>query len=160
MDSPIRQASPTHFRSRTDSSLSVHSQTIYSGIRKKSSSPSHFSAAQTDRIQHALGPYSTPDFNPSSLTSSGLQWITPQQSPQPHLFPNSTSTTEPFPQWVVPTPPRSDSGVPPVSIDAKQEPSTSGAGSTQNYGFGQPSTASNEMRYADCTCRPRFEHVN
>lgn len=132
MDSPIRQASPDHFRSRTDSSLSVHSTSIYPGIRKRSSSPSYFSAAQTARIQQAFQPYSTPDFAPNSLVPAGLQWITPQQSPQPHLFPDSTSS-EPIPQWTVPTPPRSDSGVPPVTNK------DSGIVSTQDNDFGQAS---------------------
>lgn len=146
MDSPLRQASPPSFRSRTDSSLSVHSKSIYSGIHKRSSSPSHFSAAQAERIQQALHPYSTPDFQPSSLISAGLQWVTPQHSPQPHLFPDQT-VTEPFPQWTAPTPPGSDSEAPSLSIDASKEPTASGVSSNQNYDFG-PSTSTADMRYA------------
>jgi hypothetical protein len=147
MDSPLRQSSPpSNYRSRTDSSLSVHSKSIYSGIRKRSSSPSHFSAAQAERIHQALNPYSTPDFQPSSLISTGLQWVTPQPSPQPHLFPDQ-SANEPFPQWAAPTPPRSDSGAPSLSIDASKESATSGANSSQTFDFGQP-TSTADMRYA------------
>lgn len=144
MDSPFRQASPPSFRSRTDSSLSIHSKSNYSGIRKRSSSPSHFSAAQAERIQQALHPYPTPDFQPSSLISAGLQWVTPQHSPQPHLFPDQTAT-EPFPQWTAPTPPRSDSEAPSLSVDANKESTTSGVSSSQNYDFG-PSTSTTDMR--------------
>lgn len=145
MDSLLRQSSPpSSYRSRTDSSLSIHSKSIYAGIRKRSSSPSHFSAAQAERIQQSLNPYSTPDFQPSSLISSGLQWVTPQHSPQPHLFPDQTAT-ESFPQWAAPTPPRSDSGAPSLSIDASKESSTSGTNSTQSFDFG-PTTSTADMR--------------
>lgn len=140
MDSPIRQASPNHFRTRTDSSLSIHSTSIYPGISKRSSSPSHFSSAQTARIQQAFQPYSTSDFAPNPLISAGLQWITPQNSPQPHLFPDTTAA-EPLPQWTVPTPPRSDSGVPSVSIDSNKD---SGVATTQDNDFGQSTNV--EMR--------------
>ncbi|KAM0717424.1 hypothetical protein Q7P37_007276 [Cladosporium fusiforme] len=135
MDSPIRQASPNHLRTRTDSSFSVQSTSLYPGIRKRSSSPSHFSAAQTARIQQAFQPFSTSDFAPNSLVSAGLQWITPQQSPQPHLFPDTT-VAESLSQWTVPTPPRSDSGLPPLSIDANKD---SGVVPTQDNDFGQSS---------------------
>ena len=145
MDSPLRQSSPPlNYRSRTDSSLSVHSKSLYAGVTKRSSSPSHFSAAQAERIQQALNPYSTPDFQPSSLISAGLQWVTPQHSPQPHLFPDQT-TTEPFSQWAAPTPPRSDSGAPSLSIDGSKECTTSGAPSTQSFDFGQ-TTSTADMR--------------
>ena len=145
MDSPLRQSSPpSSSRSRTDSSLSIHSKSYYSGIQKRSSSPSHFSAAQAERIQQALNPYSTPDFQPSSLISSGLQWATPQHSPQPHLFPDQTAP-ESFSQWAAPTPPRSDSGAPSLSVDASKESSTSGTSSTQTFDFGQ-STSTADMR--------------
>lgn len=145
MDSPLRQSSPpSNYRSRTDSSLSVHSKTLYAGIRKRSDSPSHFSAAHAERIQQALNPYSTPDFQPSSLINTGLQWVTPQHSPQPHLFPDQTAT-ESFPQWAAPTPPRSDSGAPSLSIDASKEAATSGTTSTQPFDFGQ-TTSTTDMR--------------
>lgn len=146
MDSPLRQSSPPSYRSRTDSSLSVHSKSFYSGIRKRSSSPSHYSTLQAERIQQALQPYSTPDFQPTSLVSAGLQWVTPQHSPQPHLFPDHTAT-ESFPQWSAPTPPRSDSGAPSLSVDATKESTVSGNGSTQPFDFGQ-STSNADMRYA------------
>jgi hypothetical protein len=144
MDSPLRQSSPPSFRSRTDSSLSVHSKSFYSGIRKRSSSPSHYSTLQAERIQQALQPYSTPDFQPTSLVSAGLQWVTPQHSPQPHLFPDHAAT-ESFPQWSAP--PRSDSGAPSRSVDATKESTVSGNGSTQPFDFGQ-STSTADMRYA------------
>jgi hypothetical protein len=147
MDSPLRQSSPPSFRSRTDSSLSVHSKSFYSGIRKRSSSPSHYSTLQAERIQQALQPYSTPDFQPSSLVSAGLQWVTPQHSPQPHLFPDHAAS-ESFPQWSAPTPPRSDSGAPSLSVDATKESTTASSnGSTQPFDFGQ-STSNADMRYA------------
>jgi len=145
MDSPLRQSSPpSNYRSRVDSSLSVHSNSTYAGIRKKSSSPSHFSAAQAERIQQALNPYSTPDFQPSSLISSGLQWVTPQHSPQPHLFVDQTAT-ESFPQWAAPTPPRSDSGAASLSIDANKESTTTESNPSQTFDFGQ-TTSTTDMR--------------
>jgi hypothetical protein len=153
MDSPLRQSSPPSFRSRTDSSLSVHSKSFYSGIRKRSSSPSHYSTLQAERIQQALQPYSTSDFQPTSLVSAGLQWVTPQHSPQPHLFPDHAAT-ESFPQWSAPTPPRSDSGAPSLSVDATKESTVSSNGSTQPFDFGQ-STSTADMRYAFHESKPK-----
>jgi hypothetical protein len=156
MDSPLRQSSPPSFRSRTDSSLSVHSKSFYSGIRKRSSSPSHYSTLQAERIQQALQPYSTPDFQPTSLVSAGLQWVTPQHSPQPHLFPDHAAT-ESFPQWSAPTPPRSDSGAPSRSVDATKESTVSGNGSTQPFDFGQ-STSTADMRCASLESQLTARH--
>ena len=134
---------------RSNSNLSVHSVDSRGAIRKRSLSRSRpLSSTQTERLhQYALDQAnqvnSIPSFPPTSV---GTSWITPQQSPQPHVFPDSG--VEPFPQWTVPTPPHSDSGVPSVSVDANEEPVTTSISASQNFTFAQPTTSS-EMRYVD-----------
>lgn len=151
MDSPYLQSTSNVFRPRTNSSLSVHSSSTPTGIRKRSVSRGRsVSASQTERLhQLALDGSATPDFQPLPPPSTGADWFTPQPSPQPHLFPDA-SLVETLPQWTVPTPPRSDSGVPSLSIDPGEDPLTTCVSSSQDYTF-QTNTTTAEMRYVDST---------
>jgi hypothetical protein len=76
------------------------------------------------------------DHHLSSSTTGGIHWITPQHSPQLHDYQDEPNL-EPFPQWTAPTPPRSDSGLPSVSIDDED------ISVTPNFAFEQPTA---EMR--------------
>lgn len=145
MDSPHLQSSHPLQRMRTNSNLSVHSVDHRGAVRKRSTSRNRsVSTSNADRLHHlALDQSNQGDNSGLPPTSIGLQWITPQHSPQPQVF--SESSVEPFPQWTVPTPPRSDSGLPTVSVDANEVPVTTGISSTQDFHFDQP-TASAEMR--------------
>lgn len=145
MDSPHLQYSMQSQRVRTNSNLSAHSVDNRGGIRKRSSERSRsVSASQADRLQQLVLEQSNEAGFQSIPTTSGIQWITPQHSPQPHsIFPESS--IEPFPAWTVPTPPRSDSGVPTVSVDATDDPTTTGISASQDFTFAQ-STTSAEMR--------------
>lgn len=82
--------------------------------------------------------------NPSSTL--GIQWLTPQHSPEPQGF-DTEQPIQPYPQWTVPTPPRSESGIPSVSVDLNDVPVTTGIGLSSEFAFEQP-TAQAEMRYA------------
>lgn len=147
MDSPHAFQSPTGLqRMRTNSTLSVQSANNRGAIRKRSSSRTQqISASHAERL-HQLA---LDQAENSSLPSASIrsQWITPQQSPQPHAF--VQPSLESYPQWTVPTPPRSDSGVPTVSVDASEVPVTTGISSTQDFNFEQ-STASADMRLVGC----------
>ena len=131
---------------RANSNTHLHSVNSRGGIRKPSLSQHRsISTTQVDRLhQLALQQANPNDITSLPPTSIGTQWLTPQHSPQPQVFP------EPFieqpPHWTVPTPPRSESGVPSVSVDSNEEPVTSGIGSTQDFAFGQ-ATASADMRH-------------
>jgi len=144
MDSPHLQSSPRLPRFRTNSSLSVHSAVDDRGaIRRRSSARARsVTNAQADYLEQlSLGPPNPID----AQASFGLQWLTPQQSPQPQTI-LSESGLEPFPTWSVPTPPRSDSGVPTVCIDANDEPVTTGISVSPELHFEQPATSA-EMRF-------------
>ncbi|KAJ8611206.1 hypothetical protein MRB53_038050 [Persea americana] len=136
MDSPVYQ-SPTshhypaaHHRGNSNSNSTSYPASASTlrhraGIHKRSSHPdrSSISLAQPDRLYRWASEQSH-QITPSSLPSPAIdgQWITPQQSPQTHGF-SLDSTIEPFSTtWGVPTPPRSDSGVPNLSVDATDEP--------------------------------------
>lgn len=146
MDSPYLQSTSNVYRPRANSSLSVHSPSNPTGIRKRSVSRGRsVSASQTERLhQLALDGSATPDLQPLPPAATSAQWFTPQPSPQPQLFPDSTFI-ETLPQWTVPTPPRSDSGVPSLSIDASEDPLTTCVSSSQDYTF-QTNTTAAEMR--------------
>ena len=157
MDSPYlqSQSSSDLQRIRSNSNLSVQSVDSRGAIRKRSLSRSRpLSSTQTERLhQYALDQANqVNNINSFPQTSIGNSWITPQQSPQPQVF--SDSGVEPFPQWTVPTPPHSDSGVPSVSIDANEEPVTSSISTSQDFPFTQP-TASAGMRLVDDPCEWR-----
>ena len=146
MDSPHLQSSDQLRRMRTNSNLSVHSVDNRGAIQKRSLSRSRcVSTSQADRFhQLSLEPSVHAGGNSIPPTSIGPQWLTPQHSPQPPIF--SDHSVEPFPQWTVPTPPRSDSGLPTVSVDANEEPVSTGISSTHDFSYEQP-TASADMRY-------------
>ena len=145
MDSPLLQSSNPLQRMRTSSNLSVHSINNRGAIRKQSLSRSRsISTSQLERLhQLAVEQSNHPNSTAPPPTSIAPQWITPQHSPQPQVF--SEPSVEPFPQWTVPTPPRSDSGLPTVSVDSNEVPVTTGISSSQDFNFDQP-TASAEMR--------------
>ena len=146
MDSPHLQTSNILQRMRTSSNLSVHSVDNRGAIHKRNSSRSRsISASQLDRLhQLALEQSNQPNGSAPPPTSIAPQWLTPQHSPQPQVF--SESAAEPFPQWTVPTPPRSDSGLPTVSVDSNEVPVTTGISSSHDFNFDQP-TASADMRF-------------
>lgn len=145
MDSPHLQSPHPLQRMRTTSNLSVHPVDKRGAIQKRSIQRARsVSSSQAERLhQYAFDQINPVDIHSLPPTSIAPQWITPQHSPQPQLF--SEPPVDPFPQWTAPTPPRSDSGVPTVSVDANEVPVTSGIGSAQDFNFEQP-TASAEMR--------------
>ena len=145
MDSPRLQSSHPLQRMRTTSNLSVHSIDNRGAVQKRTLQRTRsVSTSQADRLhQLALQQGNLGDNNPLPPTSIAPQWITPQHSPQPQIF--SEPPVEHYHHWTVPTPPRSDSGLPTVSVDANEVPVTTGISSTQDFNFDQP-TASAEMR--------------
>lgn len=143
MDSPQLQSTHPLQRMRTTSNLTVHSVNGRGAIQKRTLSRARsVSTSQAERL-HQLA-LDQSDHHTLPPTSIAPQWITPQHSPQPQLF--SEPPIDHYPQWTVPTPPRSDSGVPTVSVDANEVPVTTGISSTQDFNFEQP-TASAEMRF-------------
>ncbi|KYG40321.1 hypothetical protein M433DRAFT_227661 [Acidomyces richmondensis BFW] len=80
----------------------------------------------------------------ATAPTSGLRWPTPHPSPQPEPI-LADASVEPFPTWTVPTPPRSDSGIPTVSIDVNDEPARAGIRASNDFQFDQPTTSA-EMR--------------
>ncbi|TKA27965.1 hypothetical protein B0A50_04031 [Salinomyces thailandicus] len=126
------------------SNLSVHSYDGRGAIRKRSFERSRdrsVSVTQAERLhQLVLDQATQPDV--CALTStSGIEWITPEHSPQPQtLF--SEPSIEPFPTWTVPTPPRSDSGGPSVSVDTNEESVTTSISSSTDFSFDPPVTSS------------------
>ena len=145
MDSPISQTSTQLQRMRTHSNYSVRSIDHRGAIRKRTPSSSHsVSTTQADRLyQFALEQTNAAESCGVSLTSAP-HWLTPQSSPQPHIFPETH--IEPFPQWSVPTPPRSDSGLPNVSIDTDEVPVTATISPNPEYIYHQQPTTAAEMR--------------
>lgn len=147
MDSPFLQSRPVDLqRMRAGSNISLHSVDGRGAIRKRSPSRSRaLSSAQAERLhQYALEQANqVTDISPFTPTSLGSNWITPQHSPQPQVY--SSTAVEPFPQWSVPTPPHSESGVPIVSIDPNEEPTTTSISASSDFAFAQ-ATTSTEMR--------------
>jgi hypothetical protein len=145
MDSPLSQGPIQLHRMRTHSNLSVHSIDSHGGIRKRTPSLSRsISTPQVDRLYQLTLEQSSCSDGPGLSLTSAPQWLTPQSSPQPHVF--SDSNLEPFPEWSVPTPPRSDSGLPTVSVDANDVPVATGLSSSTDYRFEPHPTASADMR--------------
>lgn len=116
-------------------------------VQKRTTAPRNrsISSAQLDRL-HNYALEQANSSNSASLPSPSVtaQWITPQPSPQPQLFPDA-STVDAFTNWAVPTPPRSDSGVPNVTFDSSDIPVTAGITASDFEQFQQSATAS-EMR--------------
>jgi hypothetical protein len=94
-------------------------------------------ATEQSNIQYISSTTSIPD--PS--LGLQLQWITPQHSPQAQGF--SEPVIEAFPQWSVPTPPRSDSGIPNV-VDS--DDSSTCIGTSAGFDHFEPATSAEEMR--------------
>lgn len=157
MDSPALQPStaqqPSRLRSFTSTTTSSSVDGRRGAVQKRSSITGDrnrsISASQADRLYQFAADQSSNQAEAQSDTippaSLGVQWITPQHSPQLSGFATET-TIEPFPQWTAPTPPRSDSGIPTVSIDS-EDPVPSSISGAQDFEFEQP-TVSPEMRYA------------
>lgn len=151
MDSPLLQSAAQHpSRVRAQSSYNAAQSTVdhRGAIHKRSNNDRNrsISTSQADRLyrlaaeqnnQHQPG-LSQDSIAPSSV---GIQWITPQHSPEPQGFAPEQSI-QPFPQWTAPTPPHSDSGVPNVSIDSNEEAVTC----APDFNFEQPAVSA-EMRY-------------
>lgn len=146
MDSPYLQSSSADLqRMRSNSSLSAQSIDSRGAIRKRSLSRVHqLSSAKTDRLhQFALDQINQANGTCFQPTLNGNNWITPQHSPQPNTF--SEPGIEPFPQWTVPTPPHSDSGIPALPVDVDEEVTAADTSSTGDFSFVQPRAAA-EMR--------------
>ena len=159
MDSPHLQSYAQPLRVRTNSNLSVHSIDQRGGIRKRSLERSRSpSTTQVDRL-HQLALGQTEDFTQSSpFAVSGTHWITPQHSPQLEAIYNAPSL-EAFPAWSVPTPPRSDSGLPTVSIDAVDQPVTTcdsihSSYHSSNFDFDLPTTSADMRSGYQCPVYP------
>ena len=118
------------------------------GAVQKRTTPRHrsISTSQVDRLTQLIFEQQSQsnqlDSFPSPVVTS--QWLTPQPSPQPQVFPSEASI-EPFPHWTVPTPPHSDTGIAAVAFDSHDLPVTSGIDSGHFDSFEEP-TASAEMR--------------
>lgn len=155
MDSPLLQSvAQQPSRVRAHSTYNASSTVDKHGaIHKRSNTDRNrsISTSQADRLYRLAAEQtdlSQADINQDSIAPSsvGIQWITPQHSPEPQGFATEQSI-QPFPQWTAPTPPRSDSGIPNVSIDSNEEPVTC----APDFTFDQPSSSA-EMRYVNVDC--------
>lgn len=153
MDSPSLQSTCINpNRIRSQSSFSTTSSINARGaIQKRSSHADRsraISVSQAEKLlQYAAEQSSQADLEhpiPTSTALGGIQWLTPQHSPQPQSF-TAEPSLEPFPQWTAPTPPRSESSFPTVSIDCNDEPVTTGISVAPDFAFEQPSVSA-EMR--------------
>lgn len=156
MDSPSFQSLAQAPRVRAHSTYSAQSSINKHGaISKRSHNDNRdrsISASQADRLYNFAAEQSNTTqadldqgtINPSSTL--GIQWLTPQHSPEPQGF-ETEEPSLPYPQWTAPTPPRSDSGVPSVSVDFNDLPVTTGISIAPEFAFEQP-TSQAEMRYA------------
>ncbi|RMX92878.1 hypothetical protein D0867_14411 [Hortaea werneckii] len=149
MDSHPLQSSSPFQRARATSNLPLQSIDARGAIRKRSSERPRdcsISSSQAERLhQLALDPWSQADS--SALTStSGLQWITPESSPQaqPLLSEPSISdaSIEALSAWSVPTPPQSDSGVPSFCLDSNEKPAIPASASPADFQLDQAPTSS------------------
>ncbi|PPJ54529.1 hypothetical protein CBER1_02513 [Cercospora berteroae] len=149
MDSPSLQSTCINpNRIRSQSSFSTTSSINARGaIQKRSSHADRsraISVSQAEKLlQYAAEQSGQADLEhpiPTSTALGGIQWLTPQHSPQPHSF-TAEPSLEPFPQWTAPTPPRSESSFPTVSIDCNDEPVTTGISVAPDFAFEQPSVS-------------------
>ena len=152
MDSPSLQSTTNSHpqRVRSHTSFSAQSSTVNNrgAIQKRTNDNDRnrsISVSQADRLYRLSAEQQANFEHPIPSTAGGIQWITPQHSPQPQAF-TSEQLIEPFPQWTAPTPPRSDSGIPTLSVDANEEPVTTGISVAPEFAFEQPSASSAEMR--------------
>ncbi|KAK4612221.1 putative C2H2-type zinc-finger transcription factor orf8 [Fulvia fulva] len=152
MDSPSFQSLAHQPRVRAHSTFAAQSSINKHGAISKRSHldgrDRSISASQADRLFHFAAEQSTTQadidqgtINPSSTL--GIQWLTPQHSPEPQGS-ETEHPIQPYPQWTAPTPPRSDSGVPSVSVDFNDLPVATGISISPEFAFEQP-TAQAEM---------------
>lgn len=155
MDSPSLQSTTTAAahpsRARAYTSFSAQSTVNKRGAIQKRTADNDrnrsISVSQADRLYRLAAEQQANFEHPvPSTAGGGIQWITPQHSPQPQPF-TSEQLIEPFPQWTAPTPPRSDSGIPSLSVDSNEEPVTTGISVAPEFAFDHPSSTSAEMRY-------------
>ncbi|QIX00287.1 hypothetical protein AMS68_005804 [Peltaster fructicola] len=119
------------------------------GIRKKATTSSRHravSSSYAERLHHLALEQSTAAENgftsPQQVAQqlnpeSGLNWLTPQQSPEPSCFFQEPVQIDQF-QWAAPTPPRSDSGLPTLPADVGDEsvvPPSSGVSTPETFAF-------------------------
>lgn len=155
MDSPS-------FQSATINPNRIRSQTSYSTVNSRGAIQKRghdndrsraISVSQAEKLlQYAADQASQADIQqpiPTSTIAGGIEWLTPQHSPQPQSF-TAEPSLEPFPQWTAPTPPRSESSFPTVSIDCNDEPGTTGISIAPDFAFEQPSVSA-EMRLVSIT---------
>jgi hypothetical protein len=158
MDSLISQ------QSASSPSLQVQRMRAYSNYsdpsinrgaihKNRSSSLSRtISASHADRLyQLALDRSSQQDHTPEAFLPTTETWLTPQSSPQQRQQAYCEPTTNSFNGWDLPTPPRSDSGLPTVSVDANEVPVTTGISSATDFSFDHATATSSEMRYVHRT---------
>ena len=113
--------------------------------RARSSSSHNNHAERLYNLALDLAPSATSNSQSITPTSAGLNWITPLPSPQTH--PYNTTNIDPIPEWTLPTPPRSDSGVPPACIDTSKDPIVAASlVASPELAFDEPSNNS-EMRF-------------
>lgn len=68
--------------------------------------------------------------------SQSSSWSSPRQAPRPHVFFDSKQASNPVnPNWVVPTPPHSDSGISGITADT-QSFSSASPQPTSSFGSG------------------------
>ncbi|KXT15486.1 hypothetical protein AC579_3370 [Pseudocercospora musae] len=150
MHSPSLQSSTTSSlpqRLPSHTSPSAHSSTLSNrgAIQKqKRTDDDHrhpsVPPSQADRLYRLAAQQ-----HPTLATAVRIQCMTPQHSPQPQPFPLD-QLLEPFPpHWTAPTPPRSDSGLPTLSVDANEEPVPTAISVASDFAFEHPSASSAEM---------------
>ncbi|KXT03752.1 hypothetical protein AC578_740 [Pseudocercospora eumusae] len=151
MDSPSLQSSPNSHpqRLRSHTPFSAQSSTVNNrgAIQKRINDNNRnrsISVSQADRLYRLAAEQHANFEHPIPSTAGGIQWITPQHSPQPQPF-TADQLIEPFPLWTAPTPPRSDSGIPTLSVDANEEPVTTGISVAPEFALEHPSASSAEM---------------
>lgn len=149
MHSPLVQAAHQQ-RLRGNSIHPLQAINNHGAVRKRTLSgrSRSDSASHAQRLHNLLAVDQSPDSTSHAVPppTSGLRWPTPQHSPQPQpIF--ADPSVEPFPTWTVPTPPRSDSGIPIVSVDANDEPVRTSIRASNGFQFEQPTTSA-EMRSA------------
>lgn len=154
MDSPVSQQSSSSVsfqRMHPHPNYSTPSVSRGAIHKPRTSSLSRtVSASHADRLyQLALDQSNQTDNNQVSYLPSTEHWITPQSSPQQQRQQNYCEPSiQPFSGWTIPTPPRSDSGLPVVSVDANEVPVTTGISAPTDFSYDdQPTAASAEMRY-------------
>lgn len=123
MDSPsLHSATVAHLpqsRARAYSNLSNHSGDHR--IHKQLSSPHlrGISTSQSERLYRLAAENQANDL----LSNSAVPFLTPQHSPVPSNLSTDQSIGEPLSGWsnIPPSPPRSDSGIPPSSLDLSHD---------------------------------------